>query len=136
MWVISKWVKQTSSICEELRLETYSMKMWYGFMYISDPEPGIDSKHSHRLGYTCEHFGKSGHNSISPKLLSLCLKYSWKYKYAESSRNQNNLYECFYREKCFNCVAHTMIIPREIIHQIPNKILVVLRIIYLFSKAF
>lgn len=35
-------------------------------MYVSDPRPGIDSKHIHKVGCTCERPGKSSHNSISP----------------------------------------------------------------------
>ena len=40
-------------------------------MYTSDPEPGIDSKHVHRVGRTCECPGKPSHNFVSPvELLS------------------------------------------------------------------
>lgn len=40
--------------------------MWSEFMYVSDPEPGTDSRLSHRAGHICEGPGKSSHNSISP----------------------------------------------------------------------
>lgn len=64
-------MKQTSSICKELLLEADRMGIWYEFMYASDPEPGTDSRHSHKVGRTCEGPGKSSHNSISPYFSAL-----------------------------------------------------------------
>lgn len=34
-------------------------------MYVTDPGPGTDSKHIHRLGCICEYTGNPSYNSIS-----------------------------------------------------------------------